>query len=447
MADEVNFDGLIGPSHNYSGLSIGNLASMKHKKHVSNPKLAALQGLEKMRLLSSLGIKQAILPPQERPFIPILKQLGFTGTNEEILQKGWEEIRFIVQACCSAAYMWAANAATVCPSTDSYDQKVHFTPANLISKFHRSFEAPSTAKTLKKIFNNSNYFVHHDPLPSHHYFADEGAANHTRFCKTYGEKGIHLFVFGRSVLHSYLPTPSHFPARQTLEASQAIARLHQLDPHQLVFAQQNPAAIDKGVFHNDVISVGNQSLFFFHEYAFVHTQEVLHLLQDRMEKICHHSLHLLQVMENEVPMKEAIKTYLFNSQLISTENRMILIAPVECEQSPIVSAYLTNLLQQKDPPIKEVLFQDVRESMQNGGGPACLRLRVVLNDKEWKAIHPGIILTEALYHQLVRWINTHYRDHLRIEDLADPFLIRESQVALDELSQILQLGSIYSFQT
>lgn len=443
---EVNFDSLIGPTHNYSGLSVGNLASMEHEKQISNPKEAALQGLAKMHLLMSLGIKQAILPPQERPFIPILRKLGFEGTDEALLRQASQEAPEIYRACCSAAYMWAANAATVCPSADSQDQRVHFTPANLVSKFHRSFESPATGHLLKRIFANTHYFVHHDPLPSQANFADEGAANHTRFCRAYGELGIQLFVFGRSVSHSNLRVPSRFPARQTLEASQAIARLHQLDAKQTIFAQQNPEAIDQGVFHNDVISVGNQSLFFFHERAFANTQQVIDLLQDRMQEVCKIPLTLLKVTEKDIPLSEAVKTYLFNSQLISLPDQMVLIAPIECQHSTQVHAYLNSLLKHNGHSIKQVIYQDVRESMQNGGGPACLRLRVTLKEKEWKAIHSGVILTNNLYHWLVQWVNKYYRDRLAPGDLADPHLLLESQQALDVLSTHLGLGSIYSFQ-
>lgn len=446
---EVNFDGIIGPTHNYSGLSYGNTASMEHGMLASNPKKAALQGLAKMHTLLSLGIKQAVLPPQERPFIPILHTLGFYGTDEEILQKAWNAAPKLLLACSSAACMWAANAATVTPSADSHDVRVHFTPANLLSKFHRSFESSMTGILLHKIFNHQAYFAHHHPLPFHDDFADEGAANHTRFCRSYDQPGVHLFVFGRdNASHNQKSAaPQRYPARQTEEASHALARLHRLAPSRVIFAQQSPEAIDAGVFHNDVVSVGNQNVFFYHEKAFVNTPDIILALKKTIEAQCQIPFHAIEVKETDVTLEEAVKTYLFNSQLITLPDQtMALVAPEECRSSPSASACLQKLLANDQLPIRQVIYQDVRESMQNGGGPACLRLRVVLNPTEFKAMHPHILLTEDLYHKLVHWVEKHYRDHLTPNDLQDPQLLFEGRKALDELTQLLQLGPLYPFQ-
>lgn len=448
QAIELNLDGLVGPTHNYSGLSFGNIASIEHGQMISNPKKAALQGLEKMRTLMSLGIKQAILPPQERPFLPLLHALGFAGSDTEILTKAWQTAPKLVMACSSAACMWAANAATVSPSSDSNDGRVHFTPANLISKFHRSFEAATTGMILHRIFNHHVYFIHHPPLPYHSDFADEGAANHTRFCQTFDQPGVQLFVFGRSVSsQNQQHLTQRFPARQTDEASWALARLHRLSPSRVVFAQQNPEAIDTGVFHNDVISVGHQNVFLYHERAFVNTAEIIQQLRQKVETHCQIPFVALEVKEAEVSLTEAVKTYLFNSQLVTLPDQtMLLLAPQECQESPSVHAFLQKLLEDQSHPIRKVIYQDIRESMQNGGGPACLRLRVVLKNQEYSAMHPQVQLTEELYQKLVQWVEKHYRDSLTPNDLADLELLKESRQALDELSQLLDLGPIYSFQ-
>lgn len=423
-AYEINFDSIVGPTHNYSGLSLGNLASMDHARQVSHPKAAALEGLEKMHTLASLGIKQAVLPPQERPYMPLMHALGYRDLNELPAP--------LLMAISSAACMWAANAATVCPSADAADGKVHFTPANLTTKLHRMIEAPATAKTLKLIFKDPAFFVHHDPLPSHPDFSDEGAANHTRLCRSYHERGIQLFVYGRSAWSNDGPMPKKFPARQTLEASQAIARRHGLDPQQVVFAQQNPDAIDAGVFHNDVVSVGNQNVFFYHESAFVNTDAVIKAVQEKMD------FFAIKVTEKEIPLKIAVATYLFNSQLVTlAPEKMALIAPMECADSPIVQSYLKELLARTNIPIKEIVFQRVRQSMQNGGGPACLRLRIVLTENELSRMHQGVLLTDSLYETLKKWIHNHYRDKLSPQDLIDEYLIQESKVALEELMHIL----------
>lgn len=444
---EMNFDGLIGPTHNYSGLSYGNTASMQHGQLISNPQKAALQGLAKMHTLMSLGVKQAILPPQERPFLPVLHALGFSGTDAQMLEKAWQTDPKLLMACSSSACMWAANAATVSPSADSNDLRLHFTVANLVSKFHRSFEASTTGMILHRIFNHPAYFAHHTPLPYHADFADEGAANHTRFCRAYDQPGVQLFVFGRSVAGPHQHLPQRFPARQTDESCRALARLHRLNPSRVIFAQQNPEAIDAGVFHNDVIAVGNQNVFLYHERAFVNTADIIQQIRKQLETHCHAPLIALEVKENEITLEEAVKTYLFNSQLVTlADQTMALIAPQECQESPPVQAFLQKILEVKNHPIRQVIYQNIRESMQNGGGPACLRLRVVLNQKEYEAMHRSVELTEDLYQQLVKWVKKHYRDQLSPQDLADPELLKEGRRALEELSRLLNLGQIYSFQ-
>lgn len=448
QAIEMNFDGIIGPTHNYSGLSYGNTASMDHGKMVSNPKKAALQGLAKMKTLMSLGIKQGVLPPQERPFIPILHSLGFSGTDAEILQKAWKIDPKLLLSCSSAACMWVANAATISPSADSNDGRVHFTPANLINKFHRSFEAATTGLILYRIFNHPAYFIHHYPLPYHFDFADEGAANHSRFCRDFDQPGIQLFVYGQSISsQNQNHSPKRYPARQTDEASKALYRLHRLSPSRVVFAQQSPEAIDAGVFHNDVISVGHQNVFLYHEQAFVNTADVIQQLKNQFEIQCQIPFLALEVKKSEISLEEAVKTYLFNSQIITlADQTMLLIAPQECQASSSVNKFLQKLLEDKSQPIRKVIYQDIRESMQNGGGPACLRLRVVLTKNEFAAMHPHVQLTDDLYQNLVQWVEKHYRDQLTPNDLSDPQLLQEGRQALDELSRLLELGAIYSFQ-
>lgn len=441
-AFEINLDGIIGPTHNYGGLSFGNVASMSHSKANSNPREAAKQGLIKMQALAKLGIKQAVFPPHERPYLPLIRSLGYQGSASTMIDQMAKHNPDLLITCCSSSNMWTANAATVCPSIDSKNQKVHFTPANLITKLHRFIETPTTASILKKLFSDSQFFEHHDPLPAHSYFSDEGAANHTRFCHEYGELGVQLFVFGRSAYQKDLTSPHRFPARQTLEASQAVARLHQISEDRTIFAQQNPTAIDAGVFHNDVISVGNQNVFFYHEEAFVNTPELMTQILKKMPE-----MHLIVVTAQQICLEEAVKTYLFNSQLVTLPDKtMALIAPIECEQSLQVHDYMQNLLKDSSHPIKQLIFQDVRQSMQNGGGPACLRLRVVLNEQEYAHMNQNVILTESLYNRLIEWVEKHYRDQLTFADLSDPQLMIENYQALDELTQILKLGAIYSFQ-
>ncbi len=239
------------------------------------------------------------------------------------------------------------------------------------------------------------------------------------------------------------PHRKKFPARQTFEASQAIARLHQLDPAKTVYAQQHPDVIDAGVFHNDVISVGNQNCLFYHENAFLNTAKVLDDLQKAYGET---ELHFVKVPAAQVSVQDAVNSYLFNSQLVTlSEGNMAIIAPGECHENENVKRYLDAVITQNNP-INEVKIFDVKQSMQNGGGPACLRQRVVLNETEISAANQAVFMNEQLFGTLNQWVEKHYRDQLSESDLADPNLLIESRTALDELTQILNLGSVYPFQ-
>lgn len=443
---EANFDGLVGPTHNYSGLSAGNLASMAHGNQASNPREAALQGLAKMALLRRLGIPQAVLPPHERPLVAQLRKAGFYGKDAEVLKQAAAQAPFLLNCFSSASNMWTANAGTTSPSSDTADHKVHFTAANLVSKLHRSIEPAFTAHVLRSIFADEALFTHHAPLPGNEALGDEGAANHTRLAPQHSDKGLHLFVYGRSFGFQDASVPVRFPARQTQDASRAIARLHTLHSDRSVFAQQSPTAIDAGVFHNDVICVGNGSVLFFHEACFAQEKEVLRELQMKWEKTHSTPLTLIRVLEKEVPLQDVIRSYLFNSQLVTlASGKMALIAPSECDSTPSVKSYLERLVAQQGP-IAEVHTPELRQSMRNGGGPACLRLRVVLTEKEIQACEGSVFIDDTKQLALENWAKKHYRDKLLPADLADPLLLTESRTALDELTQILKLGSLYPFQ-
>lgn len=440
---EVNFDGLVGPTHNYAGLSYGNVASLNNASAESSPKQAAKQGLKKMKALADLGMIQGVLAPQARPDVDALRRLGFSGSDANVLQQAAKQAPAIFQACCSASSMWTANAATVSPSADTADGTVHFTPANLTNKYHRSLEPQVTGNILKATFANPNHFSHHTHLPDNEHFGDEGAANHTRLCREYGEKGVELFVYGRYAFDKSKPAPVKFPARQTLEASQAVARLHGLSDENVVFIQQNPDLIDQGVFHNDVISVGNQNVLFYHEQAFLDTDKAFAEIK---HKYGAGELHFIKVTTEQVSVQDAIKSYLFNTQLITFANgEMAIIAPTDCEENPAVSAYLNELVT-LNTPIKHIRYHDVKQSMRNGGGPACLRLRVAMNETELAAVNQSTMMNDAQFERLNNWVDKHYRDRLSVDDLRDVALLNESRTALDELTQLLKLGSVYPFQ-
>ncbi len=432
---EVNFDGLVGPTHNFAGLSPGNVASQQHANQASHPKAAALQGIEKMRLLLRLGLAQGVLPPHERPSPLGLGALGFPASVEraDALGQLVADRPWLLSAVMSSSAMWAANAATVSPSADTADGRVHFTPANLISTLHRSFEGPATAAALRRIFADDRHFVVHDPLPSHESFADEGAANHGRFAANHGDRGVHLFVYGRDA--DTVIAPGAFPRRQTLLASQTIARSHGLDPARTIFVPQSATAIDAGAFHNDVVSVTNGRALFFHEQAFEGS------ITERLATVT--GLRFIEVPADAVSLSEAVSSYLFNSQLVTLpDGTVALIAPNDVLEVDATRAYLDS----KPAGIDAVHTVSIRESMSNGGGPACLRLRVVLTEAERAALGAKAIVDDQLLDTLADWVERHYRDELRPTDLADPSLVGEVQAALDELTTLLDLGSLYPFQ-
>jgi succinylarginine dihydrolase len=441
-AREFNFDGLVGPSHNYAGLSFGNVASFSNVKSASNPKQAALQGLAKMRALAARGFAQAVLPPQARPNFRLLRAIGFSGSDADVLAQAYRQSPVILACAYSASPMWTANAATVSPSADTMDGRAHFTAANLNNKLHRAEEHKQSSRTLRALFADEKHFAVHDALPSTPAFGDEGAANHTRLCAAHGAKGVEFFVYGRTEFDPSAPAPKKYPARQTLEASQAIARLHGLDASRTVFSVQNPDVIDQGVFHNDVISVGNGNVLFYHEQAFHDEAAVLNNLRAAMDGVGA-VLDPIRVDTRLVSVADAVASYLFNSQLLTkADGKMALVIPHECQENLAVARYLEQLVA-SGGPVDELIHFDLRQSMRNGGGPACLRLRVALTEAEANAMHQGVIMTEALYATLVDWVGKYYRDQLEPKDLADPQLALECQGALEELTRILGLPGLY----
>lgn len=439
-ARELNFDGLIGPTHNYAGLSYGNVASAKHQNLVSYPRAAALQGLAKMKLLAEMGIGQCVLPPSRRPRIDFLRDLGFAGTNDaQTIESAYRASPVLLAACYSAASMWTANAATVSPAIDCEDDRLHLSVANLGSTLHRSLEPDSTSAVLQQIFSEPRQFAVHPPLPCSSTILDEGAANHLRLAPQHGEPGIEIFVFGSDPLNPEQDAPRKFPARQTRQASQSVARRHQLPARTTLFWQQYPAAIDAGVFHNDVISVSNENVFLCHDLAFVDQPQKLAELKKLFRSIGDRDLYVIEFRVQDISLEDTVRSYLFNSQLVTQpDGKMTLICPIECEEIRSARDCVQRIVDGPNP-VDEVKFLNLRQSMNNGGGPACLRLKVVLSESQQASLHPGIALDAVLAERLESWINLHYRESLAPDDLRDPSLIDEVQIAMDQLEEILGL--------
>ena len=412
---EINFDGIVGPSHNYAGLSLGNIASASHKGNASYPRAAALQGIAKMRGNMERGLAQGFLLPLPRPNFGLLRDLAVgDDTNPALVAAAW-----------SASSMWTANAATVSPAPDTGDGRCHLTPANLVTMLHRGQEWRETQAQLKIAFGDQRHFAVHDAVPSS--FGDEGAANHMRFCDSHDAPGVEVFVYGRP--------GGRFPARQHEQASRAVARLHGLEPRRCVFIEQNPAAIEAGAFHNDVVAVANEKVLFTHDQAFADQIDAYEAIRAVFP-----DLHVVEVPESQVTLEEAIRTYLFNAQLVTLPTgEMALVVPSECQESTSVWSWCERMLA-SNGPIRHVIPVDVRQSMANGGGPACLRLRVVADPA---TVDARFLLDEAKAERIEAviaqmWPETIQPDEIGTEALAAKVIeAREALLAvlsLDELA-------------
>ena len=414
MIREINFDGIIGPSHNYAGLSLGNLASSRNAGHVSRPRAAALQGLEKMRANLALGLVQGIFVPQPRPARAWLAELATSIEGAE---------HVIAANAMSASAMWAANAATISPSPDTADGKCHLTVANLKTMPHRSHEWPATLAQLKLAFAGASFAVH-GPVPSA--FGDEGAANHMRLAPSHGEAGVEVFVYGVS--------GGPFPARQHIEASKAIARLHRLDPERVIFAQQSEQAIAAGAFHNDVVAVANERVLFAHEQAFADKEALLTALEARVT-----GFEYVEVAASEVPLADAVRSYLFNGQLVTPpDGPQTLIVPSEARETAAVWSWIQRHLA-SNGPIRRVEVVDVRESMAIGGGPACLRLRVVADPA---TVDPRFLVDETKLDGIAEVIARDWPEQIHHEELQNPALITAVEDARAKLLASLDLTEL-----
>jgi succinylarginine dihydrolase len=410
---EINFDGLIGPTHNYAGLSPGNIASTRNAGRTSQPRAAALQGLAKMRANVALGLVQGILLPLDRPNAKWLSRLGTDAATAEahLLAQAW-----------SASSMWAANAATVSPAFDTADGRTHLTVANLLTMPHRSHEWPDTLTQLRTIFSDPSFVVH-GPVPPP--FGDEGAANHMRLCSNHGSPGIEVFVHGEN--------GGAFPARQHIEASKAVARIHRLDPERTLFVQQSEEAIAAGAFHNDVVAVANERVLFAHEQAFADKRRVYADLRRLMPEI-----EIVEVPASEVSLADAISSYLFNSQLVTLPDGggMALILPTEARDTASVWSWLERHIATQGA-IRQVIPVDVRESMANGGGPACLRLRVVCDTVK---VNPRFLLDDARITRLEGLVAAFWPETIHPEELGSAelrSLVDQAYRALHTMFELL----------
>jgi succinylarginine dihydrolase len=411
---EINFDGIVGPSHNYAGLSFGNVASMGHGGQVSRPRAAAFEGIAKMRANLALGLAQGILLPHPRPHRIWLRELG---TEVETAEAP------LAAAAMSASAMWAANAATVSPAPDTADGRCHLTVANLRTMPHRSHEWPATLAQLQLAFEASAFAVHAPVPPA---FGDEGAANHMRMAADHAQHGIEIFVYG--------VTGGAFPARQHLEASRAIARLHRLDAGRTLFVEQSEAAIAAGAFHNDVVAVANERVLFAHELAFADKQPLLDACAARVP-----GFEYVEVAAVDVPLEDAVRSYLFNAQLVTPpDGQTTLIIPSEARETASVWRWIEPHLA-GNGPIRRVEVVDVRQSMANGGGPACLRLRVVADPA---TVDPRFLVDEVKLDRIAEIVGAHWPEQIASNELQSAALIADVERARAALLEALDLSEL-----
>ena len=435
---EVQFDGLPGPTHHFGGLSHGNLASTGHAGLVSRPRAAARQGLAKMRAVLELGVVQALLPPLMRPDLAFLRGCGFSGSERAVLLAAEAAAPRLLRWAQSSAAMWTANCATVAPGIDS-DGTTRLVVANLVATAHRQLEGVPRAAMLSRILRDVPDLAVIDPLPALTALSDEGAANHSRLSAgAHGHPGVHLFVHGRTEGLAAERLPTRFPARQSRDASAAVARLLALPAPRVLHARQDPRAIDAGAFHNDVVMVADRDRALLHEHALVDQDRVLAQLRALVPGLRAHV-----VADADLPLTDAVRSYLFNSQLLTTPAGTVLLAPAQAGEGA-AGQVVRRLLD--EGLIARALHFDLGESMANGGGPACLRLRVPLTPAQLAGVAPGVVLDAAKIAALEEWVDRHYREELSAEDLADPALLDEGRRALDELTTLLGLGALYRFQ-
>lgn len=412
---EINFDGIIGPSHNYAGLSLGNIASSTNAGAASQPRAAALQGIEKMRANLRLGLAQGFFMPLDRPNTAWLAGLATDMASAE---------PHIRAAAFSASAMWAANAATVSPAPDTADGRCHLSAANLLTMAHRSHEWTGTLAQLKLAFTDEQHFTVHAAVPPP--YGDEGAANFMRLCSSHGDPGIEIFVYGKS--------GGPFPARQHVESSKAVARAHRLDPAKTLFVQQSEVAIAAGAFHNDVVSVANERVLFTHEQAFEFPHETYARIKALMP-----DAEIVVVPSDRVSLADAIQSYLFNAQLVTLpDGHMALILPSEAQANANVWNWLSEMIA-GNGPIRELVPVDVRQSMANGGGPACLRLRVVADPA---TVDPRFIADEHKLDRIAGVIATHWPESIAPAQLGDAALVNQVQAARAMLLEACDLGDL-----
>ncbi len=439
---EANVDTLVGPTYSFGGLGQGNLASAISRGARSSPRRAALQGIDKMRRLVMHGVPQFVFPPHERPALSVLRGLGFEGDDQRVLETAFREAPALLTSALSSAFTWTANWGTVTGSAECGDGLVHCTVANLSASFHRSIEA-ETSKRLMTQLLNQKWAIHHDALPA--VFSDEGAANQM-VLGVAGQPNLNIFVYGRTLDEGGRMTRRFFP-RQVREAWEVIARRHSLNQEAVFYVPQSARAIDAGVFHNDVIATAHRDLLIYHEWAF-DTDVDFDKNVRKKAKTIGFGVRLVAISNDMLSIEESVRTYFFNSQLVDIHRdskRWLWVLPGECADSEGALRAI-DWVRERCPEIEALEFAPVTESMANGGGPACQRLRLPLNEVELASVNPVFRATPALLDQLSLIVGHLYPDSFAVGDILDRVFRGHVQAALAGIAATMSLEGFYSFQ-
>jgi succinylarginine dihydrolase len=140
-----------------------------------------------------------------------------------------------------------------------------------------------------------------------------------------------------------------------------------------------------------------------------------------------------------VPIGDAIRSYLFNSQLVTPpDGAMTLVAPTECRETPSVAAWIERHLA-SNGAIRRVNFVDVRQSMANGGGPACLRLRVACDPAE---VDTRFLVDEAKLDRLAGLVAARWPEEIVSSEIQSAALIADIERARLSLLDLLGLSEL-----
>ena len=425
---DVQIDRIVGPTHHFGGLGVGNLASAQHAGQRSSPKAAAIEVLQKMMQVAQTGTHQFVLPPQSRPDWVLLRQLGFSDPSHAVHQA--PEIASAVFSCSA---MWTANAGTFTPAVDSTGGVATLTIANLDASLHRSIEPEQTAMELRDLLPNCVRVE--PPLPGGAAMRDEGAANHMRLALN-GQPGLNIFVYGDGS-----PKPIERWPRQTKAAWEAVARRHQLIRDNTFYLKQHPDAIDAGAFHNDVVALSHGDVWIHHELAYQDDAEDnagLEQIEDRWRRLHGQRLRRIEVSDSVLSIDDAVKTYLFNSQIVQPhlDHAPTLFCPVQVSAHPVASELVQAWI--SDGIFSEVQYVELNQSMAGGGGPACLRLRVTLPLDQVQTMPENARITKPTYERLLAIIDEGYPETVSLAELATPQMIQRTESVTLRLQEALR---------